>query len=204
MIVVDVETTGLDENRNSIVSIGAVEFENPSNQFYRECKMWGGATFSDQALNINGFTQARIMDISKPLEGMIVEEYIDWGLECNEITLAGENPSFDMKFLMAAMNRHNKLTGKNSIKWPFGYRSIDVHTLCWRDHLQRGMIPPTQNKRTNISLDSALVYVGMPPEPMPHNALTGAKLEAEVISRMLHGKSLFQEYAHFELPAYLK
>ena len=43
MIVVDVETTGVDARKNSIVSIGAVDFENQKNQFYGECKIWEGA-----------------------------------------------------------------------------------------------------------------------------------------------------------------
>lgn len=205
MIVVDVETTGLYEWRHSIVSIGAVEFENPQNQFYRECRIWDGAKISPEALKINGFTEEQVKSSSKSLEGLIVKEYLDWALNCNDITPAGENPSFDAKFLIAALTRHNDHERIcDRLKWPFGCRSIDVHTLCYADHIRRGETPPVNNKRTNISLDTALVYVGMEPEPSPHNALNGAKLEAEVISRILCRKPLFPEYERFELPEYLK
>jgi DNA polymerase III epsilon subunit-like protein len=33
MIFVDVETTGLDSSKHGILSIGAVNFENPNNYF---------------------------------------------------------------------------------------------------------------------------------------------------------------------------
>jgi hypothetical protein len=36
----------------------------------------------------------------------------------------------------------------------------------------------------------------------PHNALEDAKLEAECVSRILYGKSLFEEYKKFKIPAH--
>jgi hypothetical protein len=45
-----------------------------------------------------------------------------------------------------------------------------------------------------------MVYCGIPEEPTPHNALTGAKAHAEVISRLLYGKKLLPEFEKFEIP----
>ena len=60
---------------------------------------------------------------------------------------------------------------------------------------------------TNISifentdnLDAALQYCGIPEEPRPHNALTGAKCNAEVISRLLHDKKLLPEFEQYGIP----
>jgi len=39
---------------------------------------------------------------------------------------------------------------------------------------------------------------------MPHNALTGSKLEAEIYSRLLFGRGIFPEYKAFPVPDYLK
>ena len=57
MIIIDVETTGLDPERCSLVSIGAVDFSCPERQFYGECQAWDGAEVSADALAINGFTK---------------------------------------------------------------------------------------------------------------------------------------------------
>ena len=41
---------------------------------------------------------------------------------------------------------------------------------------------------------------GIPEEPQPHNALTGAKSHAEVISRLLYDKKLLPEFELFAIP----
>ena len=41
MIVVDVEASGTEPHKHSIVSVGALELEKPDRQFYGECKVWG-------------------------------------------------------------------------------------------------------------------------------------------------------------------
>ena len=41
MIVLDIESSGLDSGRCGIWQIGALEFENPSNTFLQEVLKWG-------------------------------------------------------------------------------------------------------------------------------------------------------------------
>lgn len=43
MIILDVETTGTDPSIHSLVSIGAVDFNNPDTRFMEECLVWSGA-----------------------------------------------------------------------------------------------------------------------------------------------------------------
>ena len=38
MIILDIETTGVNPEKHAIVSVGAVDFLNPSRTFYEECK----------------------------------------------------------------------------------------------------------------------------------------------------------------------
>jgi hypothetical protein len=49
-------------------------------------------------------------------------------------------------------------------------------------------------------MDTVLNYCGIPEEPMPHNALTGALSHAEIISRLLYDKKLLPEFSHYEIP----
>jgi len=60
MIALDVETTGLDPKTCSIVSLGAVDTDNPENQFYDECGAWEGAHLSDEALALPGFRREEL------------------------------------------------------------------------------------------------------------------------------------------------
>jgi len=196
MIIVDVETTGLDPSKNSIVSIGALDFSKPKNQFYQECRIFDGAEVSQKALEINGFSEEEIKNSNKKTLESAILEFIKWAEDIDDKTLAGENSSFDRDFLKASMERYG-------LRWEFGYRTVDLHSLGFAHYIKRGRIPPIKDRRTAISLDKILGYVGMPEEPKPHNALTGAKMEAEAFSRLIEGKPLLEEFKKYLIPYYL-
>lgn len=194
MLVVDVEASGTEPSKHSIVSVGALDLKNPANRFYEECRIWDGAHVMDEALGVNGFTKEQINDPDKQSEGDLTHAFLHWSDALEERTLAGQNVSFDRDFLKAAAHR------AGHTDWPFAYRTIDVHTLCYMHIVTHGMQPPAVHKRSALDLDAVLNYVGIPEEPMPHNALTGALSHAEVISRLLYGRKLLPEFTQFELP----
>lgn len=193
MIVVDVEASGVDYDKHSIVSIGALEFENPDNRIYFECKIWEGAHIMPEAMEVNGFTEEEIKDKSKRTEGEIVKDFLEWSETCNERTLVGQNVSFDRDYLRAAAEREH-------LNWPLAYRTIDTHTLAVMHIIKSGKNVPTTNNRSALDLDAVLNYTGIPDEPEPHNALTGALSHAEVTSRLLHDKMLLPEFSEFPIP----
>ena len=196
MIIVDVETTGLDPLRCAILSIGAVDFSDPSRTFYRECRIFSDALVSSEALAINGFTWDHVQRTDLDDLSVVLADFLSWMSTVTDQTLAGENPSFDRDFLRAAFDRCG-------IRASLGYRTLDLHTLCYAHHLLRRLVPPLKYNRTNISADTCLVYVGLPAEPKPHHALVGAKMEAEAFSRLLLGKGLLAEFAPYPVPQYL-
>mgnify|MGYP001597431851 FL=1 len=197
MIVIDVETTGVYPEKNSIVSIGAVDFSKPENQFYEECRVWEGADITLGALSINGFTEEQITEPNKMSLEEAVKKFINWTEEIEERTFAGENPNFDKSFLEDSLKRYK-------MDYRVGHRIIDLHSLSYAHHLKRGLIPPAKNGRTDLNLNKTLVYVGLPSEPKSHNALTGAKMEAEAFSRLIYGKNLLPEFEKYKIPDYLK
>jgi DNA polymerase III epsilon subunit-like protein len=196
MIVVDVETTGLRPDRYSIVSIGAIDFENPSREFYRECRPWDGAEFDTESLAVNGFTAAQVTDPSRPSLEKTIGEFIAWALESPDRTLGGMNTFFDRDFLRSAAERYN-------MQWQFGHRVLDLHTVCWMHMVKAGRIPPLKYGRLPLTNDTILQYAGLPPEPKPHHGFTGAKMEAEAFSRLVRGTSLLAEFSQYPLPEYL-
>lgn len=196
MIVVDVESSGTEAHKHSILSVGAIDFDHPERQLYEECRAWDGAKIEDEALAVNGFTREQATDAAKQSEADLVKKFIEWSAGMPDTTFAGQNVSFDRDFLKYAAER------AGHTNWPFAHRTIDTHTLCWMHMVERGVTPPIdpEKHRSALDLDAVMVYCGIPEEPTPHNALTGAKAHAEVISRLLYGKKLLPEFEKFEIP----
>ena len=198
MIVLDIEASGLNPQKHSILSIGAVDFNNPKNQFYEECRLWDGAEVDPNALEVCGFTEQQIRDPKKKTVRKVLTEFVKWVKKIPEQTIVGQNPNtLDIPITIASLAREG-------LDWKPGYRTVDLHSVVYCHMLRRGIIPPTKDKRTDLNLDKILEYVGLPTEPRPHHGLTGAKMEAEAFSRVLYGKSLLKEYAKYPIPVYLK
>ncbi|MDE2213357.1 MAG: 3'-5' exonuclease [Patescibacteria group bacterium] len=196
MIVVDVEASGVDYERHSIVSVGALDLDHPEKRLYEECRIWEGARIEEEALQVNGYTEEQITDPHKQSEADVVHKFIAFGMAARERTLAGQNVSFDRDFLRAAAIR------AGHTDWPFAHRTIDTHTLCYMHMVKRGIEPPLdpEHHRSALNLDAVLNYCGIPDEPEPHNALTGALCHAEVISRLLYDKKLLPEFEKYSIP----
>lgn len=193
MIVVDVETSGVVPYTHSILSVGALELDNPDNRFNEECRAWEGAHLNADSLEFTGVTKEEATDSRRQTEAELIVKFLDWSTSVTNRILAAQNPSFDRDFLQHAAERAH-------INWPLAFRTIDVHTLCYQHMLQRGLKVPTKHNRSALDLDAILNYVGIPDEPMPHTALTGALSHTEVISRLLYNKKLLPEFDQFDIP----
>lgn len=195
MIIIDIEASGTNYEKHSIVSIGAVDFDNPLNRFYGECRIWDGAHIMDGALAVNGYTEAEITDPNKQSEAELVSDFMAWSQSMSDRTLVGQNISFDRDMVRLACDRAD-------IDWDLAYRTLDTHTLCFMHMVKRGLTPPldVKHRRSALNLDAIMNYCGIPDEPEPHNALTGALSHAEVTSRLLYNRPLLPEFAEFIIP----
>ncbi len=192
MIVADIEASGLDPHKHSILSIGAIELEHPERQFYGECRIWEGASIMPDAIAVNGFTEAECRDQEKQSLQELMTVFFHWTEQCEDKTLAGQNVSFDRDFLNDSFSRA-------SMSWHFSYRTLDLHSMAYMDAIKRNLPIAHKNERSDLSLDAILKYVGLPEEPKPHHALNGAKYEAEAFFRILYGKNLLPEFARFPI-----
>ena len=196
MVVIDVETTGVDPKKSAMVSIGAVDFSSPEREFYAECRPWDGAHIHDEALAVNGFTREDLFREDRKSLEEVMREFAEWIEPLADRTLAGHNPSFDRGFVNESLRR-------SGIEARFAHRTIDSHSLAFASFLKSGIDIPLKNNHTDINLDAVLVHAGLPEEPKPHNALTGARMEAEAFSRLIYGKNLLPEFAEYPVPDYL-
>lgn len=194
MIALDIESSSADPKTGSILSLGAVDTDDPTNQFYDECRIWDGAHVKDEALAVNGFTREEIEDPSKKTEAELVQAFVAWVTDRPQNrTIVGQNPSFDYGYVLAACGRAN-------IEFPFARRTLDLHSMVWLHMQERGVEQPVHNHHSNISLDTALQYCGIPEEPHPHNALTGALSHAEVFLRIAYNRKSIPEFSTYDIP----
>lgn len=176
MIALDIETTGLSEQSHAMVSLGALHIET-EREFYEECRIYGDSEISEKALEINGFTPIQVQDQGKCLPHETYSHFREWCVreiggmpaqDGNELLIGQNLPSFDIKFLK---HYHYNILG-NGNKWPFGHRYLDLHTYVFA------------KTGKSQSHNDSLEMLGMDPEPEPHNALTGAKVVAEIFKEL--------------------
>ena len=211
MIVLDIETTGLDYWKHGIVSIGALCFENPKQQFYEECRIDDEDEITKEALEINGFSEKEVKDKKKQSQKQLIERFYSWADKQPERILAGHKVGFfDMNFLKAKAEKYG-------IKIKTRFRSFDLCTLAQTVYFQKnGKFLLDDLGENAMNLSKVLEFCGIPDERIlfhehekvkdgkSHNALEDCKLEVECFSRLLKGEYIFPEYKQFPVPEYLK
>jgi DNA polymerase III epsilon subunit-like protein len=189
MIVVDVETTGLIPSKHGILSIGAVNYDDPTKYFYGEGHPHESVEITQEALDINGFTLEKIRTIEKPISA-VLDEFFDWCRAQNTSTVvAGMNARFDLDFINAECERWHITKGWN----PFPHQVYDLHTLAHTHYRQWKGFWYHKGMPANFIYER----LGLPHEPMPHHALNGAVYEAEAIARLIEGISLFDDFKDY-------
>lgn len=169
MIILDIETSGLNPVTHGVLSLGAVDFDS-GQEFYGECFLRDGKIADPKALEVNGFTEEQIRDENKMSDLELYLAFIMWVKVNNYVPLlAGQQVgSFDIKFLQEIHETYCK-----SDKWIFGHRSVDLHSVAYGRYSK------------SLSLDEILIHCKLTPEPKPHNALTGARLERDCFKKFL-------------------
>jgi DNA polymerase III epsilon subunit-like protein len=197
MIILDIETTGLDPRKHSLLSIGAVNFANPEETFYGECRMFDGAEVMEEVLEMNGFSVDSVIDKKKQSPSELINQFVEWLNQFKDQTIAGHNVNSDLGFLRIEAARSN-------LKYRFSYRIVDLHTVAYVKRLTDKDIEPLTKDITGLEIDDIVKLVGIDGDRVAFQALEDARLEAECFSRLIYGKELFDEYKEYEVPSYLK
>lgn len=179
MIVVDVETTGLNPAINALLSIGATVLHpridklqqvkattldhSDELDFYRECRVYRDdlEMVKPEVFSINPNLR-RHLNSEMPQPEQIVQEFIQWCVGKNDVLLAGENPYFDASFLKIYTDI-----------WPFGYRYVDLHSIYWFITKQSMGLTDMAKLLLNRERGTA------------HNALEDAKLVRDCLIELL-------------------
>lgn len=164
IIVLDIETSGVDSDKNSILSIGAISWDGKE-KFYGECAPFEGAEITDRALEINGFTKEYIVN-QQSLQNLMTQ-YSNWTNQFGDkYILAGHQiGSFDMQFL-------NKSAARTGVKLFHSYKSLDLHSISYFLFGE------------SLTLHEIALKLGIEPEKEPHNALNGAICERNCLVKI--------------------
>lgn len=214
MIVLDIESSGLDSGKNGIWQIGAIEFENPENQFIEEAKIDKEDEIKEEALKIIGKTEKELRDNKKQLQKDLIKKYLEWVGKIKEKTFSGQNVGWDISFIQNKCLRYNLM---DKFREVHSQRSLDLHTIAQLKYKEiHGKYLLDEKGKSKMNLTATLEFCGLPDERVllegnkiakegkSHNALDDCKLEAECFSRLINGKNLLKEFKDFKVPANLR
>ncbi len=180
-VAIDIETGGTDPTKHALLSIGAC---SSSQEFYVEVRPVTWLEIEQQALEVNGLNPDQLQETGVE-EPAALQQLLDFLKQGGDITVLGQNPSFDLGFLRSAFKRAN-------IRCPFGYRAIDLHSVAVTAMtVFDGGYPVKQVRgnpslmRTDTDLDAILAYVGLEKRPGFHNALEDARLTYQAWERLV-------------------
>jgi DNA polymerase III epsilon subunit-like protein len=211
MIIINIETTGLNFWENAILSIGALCFNSPEEQFYGECRVDENDIITEDALKINGFTREEITSKEKQTQKELIKKFLEWFDKQETRILAGHNVGFfDLNFIKTKAKKYN-------IPLKIRYRSLDLCSVAQTIYFQINKKFLLDDYKENaMNLSEVLKFCGIKDERIEirdgklinqgkkHNALEDCRLEAECFSRLLCNKGMFKEYNEFSIPNYLK
>jgi len=201
MIVLDIETSGLDFNKCGIWQIGAVELENPHNVFLQEARIDDENIVQEGALRVTGTTEEQLRDPSKQSQKQLLESFFKW---CENIRVRNcicQGPQWDLGFIWIKASKYRL---REKLDNPIPHRAFDMHSIAALKYFQlNGKFLLNENK-SNMGLSNILKFVGMVDNRGAHNALEDAKLTAECFSRVVFGRNLLLEYKEYPVPEYLK
>lgn len=175
-VVFDIETTGLDKNKEAITEIGAVKVENG-----RIVDRW--STFvnpmkhiPEYITKITSITDSMVKDA--PKIGEIIGEFLEF---CKGCVLVAHNAAFDTGFI-------KKAAEENGIEYDFC--SLDTMVLA------RCMYP----ELGNVRLETLSKHLGVILENH-HRAVDDAKATADIFVKMI---ASLREQGHTELKNFNK
>ena len=211
MIVVDIETSGLDFTKCGIWQIGALYIDNPKNTFLEEARIDDNDLIEPEALRVGGKTESDLRDGKKQSQKQLLINFFSWVKKTNNFAMLSHNPQ-DLDYTLVV-----KKAKQYSLEFPFHHRCFDMHSMAQLKFFQVNgnfLMKPGMGV-SEMGLSHVLEFCGMEDnrikagqkgvnEGHPHNALEDCRLTAECFSRIVFGKSLIEDYSKFLIPSYLK
>jgi DNA polymerase III alpha subunit (gram-positive type) len=131
MIILDIESSGLDSGRAGIWQIGALELENPKNYFLEEGRIDDDDIIEKEALMVIGKTEAELRDKTKQTQKQLILNYLNWAKNIDERITGGHNIGWDVSFIQNKCIRYDLGSQFREVS---GQRSIDLHVIAQEEY----------------------------------------------------------------------
>ncbi len=196
MIVVDIETSGIDMQKSGIWQIGAIELENLDNFFFEDGRIDDEDMVNLDSLKITGMSEEELRDKKKQSQRQLLSNFFRWAVKIKNNDCICQNPVFDWSFL-------NFKAEKYGIRFPLFYRTLDLHSIAQLRHHQLNGKFLIKNNLSDMGLSNIIAFCGMKDGRIVHNAIEDARITGECFWRIVRGESLFSDYYKYEIPKYL-
>jgi len=221
-VFVDLETSALPPRDGSNRWPGIPQFgagysdaDGQMHICFMRARIADNAHVDPKALEVNGVTEAQLRDPSLPSVKEALDATLGFIAQAPNKVLYGITPgAFDGLLL-------EKLCGDHGMKYPFGHRTVDLHSMA-RGEMERQVAQnPELDTQLNIftnrknrkgeptadvglSGDDVHTLAGVPLEPSPHRADNGVIWEFESAHRVIHGRQALQQFEDYPVPSYLQ
>ena len=176
----DVETTGLDYEKNDIISLACVieVDEEIKEEFKLNIQPFNWDNIEQSALNVNKITREQLKTFMKPKEALAklksyLEKYVNPYDSSDKFQPGGYNNDFDIKFMA---NFFKKCEDKYFGSW-IDFHKIDIQSIIQFLHLKGYIYLP------NYRLETVENHFGIKIDS--HDALSDIKATREIAYKLL-------------------
>ena len=168
VLVIDLETTGVDARTDSIVQVAAVLLDART---LEEVDVYNtmvrpSTPISEGARAVHGLRESDL--VSAPALSSALRTLARFASP--DLRIAGHNVGFDAGFLRAGY-------ASLGLDYPFDYHAVDVWSIAWFFLSRQGVV------LRSYSLDQLRDYFALP-VPEFHDALLDARASADVLRRV--------------------
>ena len=200
MIVLDIETSGLDNVKCGIWQIGAIDL-GTNEEFLEEARIDDEDFILDSrvakpVLEVIGKKEKDLRNNTKQSQKQLLINFFNWCKDKKLKNCLCQNPQFDLGFIWVKARKYG-------LEIPLHHRAYDLHSIASLKYFQLNNEFLIKKDYSDMGLKNILNFCGIQDNRGAHNALEDCKLTAECFLRILYGKNIFLEYSKFPIPEYL-